>query len=108
MLPRKLAVEKLNIRAAAAADNDPLITQDEFLRKKADECLQCLSDQIGAAVAEAVATGEMPLLDEKATADAMLAYLEGIQLLAKARNDPEIILRLGAAMKSIRLPAGSE
>jgi TetR/AcrR family transcriptional repressor of nem operon len=34
----------------------------------------------------------------------MLGYLEGIQLLAKARNDPELIRRLGPAVKSIRVP----
>ncbi len=52
----------------------------------------------------AVQSGDLPRLDEAATAEAMLAYVEGIQLLAKARNDPELIRRLGPVVKSIRVP----
>jgi len=47
------------------------------------------------AVSDAVQSGAFPPVDEEATAETMLGYLEGIQLLAKARNDPELIRRLG-------------
>jgi TetR/AcrR family transcriptional repressor of nem operon len=33
----------------------------------------------------------------------MLAYLEGIILLAKTRNDPEVIRVLGSAIKTLRI-----
>ncbi len=78
-------------------------TQDEVLREKADGCLRSLAKHFQSAVTEAVKSGAMPAVDEAATADAMLSYVEGIQLLAKARNDPDVIRRLGPAVKSIRI-----
>lgn len=79
-------------------------TQDEVLRKKVDGCLRSLAKHIRVAISDAVQSGAFPPVDEEATADAMLGYLEGIQLLAKARNDPGLIRRLGPAVKSIRMP----
>ena len=37
------------------------------------------------------------------TAEAMLAYLEGVILLAKSQNDPELLYRLGPAIKTLRI-----
>lgn len=79
-------------------------TQDEILRQKADGILRSLANHFRVAIADAVQGGELAAIDEEATAEAMLGYLEGIQLLAKARNDPELIRRLGPAVKSIRVP----
>lgn len=78
-------------------------TQDEILREKVDGCLRSVAKHIQTALSEAVIGGEFPPVDTRATAEAMLAYVEGIQLLAKARNDPELISRLGPALKSIQL-----
>ncbi len=78
-------------------------TQDEVLREKADGCLRSLANHIRSVVSDAVQSGAMVEVDEQATADAMLSYLEGVQLLAKARNDPEVIRRLGSAVTSIRV-----
>jgi len=78
-------------------------TQDEVLRCKADGCLRSLASHFRTVVADAVQSGAMPAVDEEATAEAMLGFVEGIQLLAKARNDPELIRRLGPAVKSIRV-----
>jgi TetR/AcrR family transcriptional repressor of nem operon len=78
-------------------------TQDEALRVKGNGCLNFLGGHLQAAIAEAAQNGDLPPLDEEATADAMLSYLEGIQLLAKARNDPGLIRRLGPAVKSLRV-----
>lgn len=78
-------------------------TQDEVLRKKVDACLRALAKHIRATISDAVRSGAFPVVDEAATAEAMLGYVEGIQLLAKARNDPELIRRLGPAMQSIRV-----
>jgi TetR/AcrR family transcriptional repressor of nem operon len=79
-------------------------TQDEVLRQKVDSIFRLVIEQFRAAVSAAVRGGELPAVDEEATAEAMLSYIEGIQLLAKARNDPELIRRLGPATKSIRVP----
>lgn len=79
-------------------------TQDEVLRKKSDSCLRSLAKHIRSAIADAVQSGALPPVDEAATAEAMLAYVEGIQLLAKARNDPGLIRRLAPALKTICVP----
>jgi TetR/AcrR family transcriptional repressor of nem operon len=79
-------------------------TQDEVLRQKVDGILRSVANHFRAAISDAVQSGEVEPVDEQATAEAMLGYLEGIQLLAKARNDPELIRRLGPAVKSIRVP----
>lgn len=82
-------------------------TRDEALRQKASGCLHSLAAYIRAAVSDAVQSGALPPVDEAATAEAMLGYLEGIQLLAKAQNDPELIRRLGPAVTAIRIPRDS-
>ena len=79
-------------------------TQDKVLRQKVDGCLRSLADHFRVAISEAVRSGELPPVDEAATAEAMLSYIEGIQLVAKARNDPELIRKLGPAVKSLRVP----
>lgn len=79
-------------------------TQDEVLRQKVDGILRSIANHFRAAVSDAVQSGAFPPVNEDATAEAMLGYLEGIQLLAKARNDPELIRRLAPAVKSIRVP----
>ena len=60
-------------------------------------------DKFMTALDEAVGTGALAAMDTEATASAMLAYLEGVILLAKTRNDPEVILRLGPAIKTLRI-----
>ncbi len=79
-------------------------TQDEILRKKADGCIRSIANHIRTAVSDAVQSGELAPLDEEATAEAMFGYLEGVQLMAKARNDAELIRRLGPAVATIRVP----
>lgn len=78
-------------------------TQNEVLRQKVDGCLRSLANYFRTAVSDAVQSGALPPVDEEATAEAMLAYVEGIQLLAKARNDPELIRSLGPIVKTIRV-----
>lgn len=77
-------------------------TQDNMLRQKAESCLNGLANQFAITVSDAIENQVLPTeIDTQATADAMLSYIEGVQLLAKARNQPELILKLGPAMKSI-------
>ena len=58
---------------------------------------------VPATLDEAVAQGALAPMNTEATATAMLAYLEGMILLAKTRNDPDVILLLGPAIKTLRI-----
>ncbi len=85
-----------------------LSTRDEVLRAK----LNAVFDKAGArfheTLEEAVELGQIPPLDTVSTAQAMLAFLEGVILLAKTRNDPDVVLKLGQAMKTLRIEQASE
>jgi len=78
-------------------------TQDEDLRHKVQELMDRLSDQIQETLQQAVEQQLIEVIDTKATADAMLAYAEGVLLLAKTRNDAEVIMHLLPAMTAIRI-----
>lgn len=80
-------------------------TQDEVLRCATERSLGRIGEAISRAVADALAAGEIGRIDVTATADAMLAYLEGVILLAKARNDPAVLAQLLPAMLDIRIEA---
>lgn len=73
-------------------------TQDEVIRERLKRIFRDLETPIEAVLSEAVATGDLSALDSHATASAMVAYLEGLTLMAKTNNDPEIIRQLGPAM----------
>lgn len=49
----------------------------------------------------------LPPLDAAATAEAMIAYLQGLQLMARTYNDPELIRRLGPAMLQLQVARGN-
>lgn len=78
-------------------------TRDDVIRAKLNAVFDKARDRFLTALDEAVALGAVSPLDTEATATAMLAYLEGIILLAKTRNEPEVILRLGPAIKTLRI-----
>lgn len=78
-------------------------TRDEVMRAKLNAVFDKAMDKFRLALDEAVAAGALSAMDTTATATAMLAYLEGIILLAKARNEPEVILVLGPAIKTLRI-----
>ncbi len=81
-----------------------LSTQDGAIRQKVDGVFNQLEHYFAATLTEAVEIGEIAEIDILATAQAMVAYVEGIMLMAKTRNDPEIIRQLGPAMVDIRIP----
>jgi TetR/AcrR family transcriptional repressor of nem operon len=81
-------------------------TQDDILRAKLLAIFARAKSRFEQALREAVAEGTIAPLDAGLTAEAMLAYLEGVILLAKAQNDPELLYRLGPAIKSLRVEAG--
>lgn len=86
-------------------------TQDEVLRNKVATLLARQRAAIGAALQQAVEQGDIAGpdgrrdagIDVDATAAAMLAYVEGVLLMAKAQNDPEVLARLLPAMLDIRI-----
>ncbi|MET0069168.1 MAG: TetR/AcrR family transcriptional regulator [Candidatus Thiodiazotropha sp.] len=78
-------------------------TRDEVIRARINAVFTKASASFHEALDQAVERGDIPPLDSQATATAMLAYLEGVILLAKTRNDPEVVRLLGPAIKSIRI-----
>ena len=80
-----------------------LSTCDEPIRARIAEIFTAFEAIIERLLREAISRGDIPDLDPPATARAKLAYIEGIILTAKTRNDPRIIRDLGPAMVTIRV-----
>jgi TetR/AcrR family transcriptional regulator, transcriptional repressor for nem operon len=73
-------------------------TQDEVIRTQVERFFQQWLSYFERMLCEAKAQGIVPAtLDTTVTAQALLAYFEGVMLLAKGRNDPALIgtLRMG-------------
>jgi len=74
-------------------------TQDELIRTRVEQIFQEWLKYFERMLDEAKEQGVVPAtLDTAVTAQALLAYFEGVMLLAKSRNDPALIqtLRMGA------------
>ena len=78
-------------------------TRDEVIRARINAVFAKASARFHETLEQAVEDGSIPPLDTEATATAMLAYLEGVILLAKTRNDPEVVRILGPGIKTIRI-----
>ncbi|MCB1792269.1 MAG: TetR/AcrR family transcriptional regulator [Gammaproteobacteria bacterium] len=83
-------------------------TRDDVLRAKLHAVFQKASARFHETLDEAVEAGVLAPLNTEATAQAMLAYLEGVILLAKTRNDPEVVRILGPAIKTLRIELAAE
>jgi TetR/AcrR family transcriptional repressor of nem operon len=79
-------------------------TQDDAIRERVVRIFRDLEAPIEEVLAEAVAAGDLPALDTRASAAAMVAYIEGLTLLAKTQNDPEVVKTLGPAMLKLVVP----
>ncbi|MEM7483191.1 MAG: TetR/AcrR family transcriptional regulator [Acidobacteriota bacterium] len=76
--------------------------QDPVLRDRLAEIFELQIAALAEVIAEAVDEGELPnAVDPADAARAVLAHLEGMILLAKTRNDPEILAK--AADQALRL-----
>lgn len=76
--------------AAEVGGSEPALT------KRVDEALCGFSAYIRDALNEAKKKGDLDRnVDVNTAADAVVAYFEGVALLAKTRNDPSLIRRLG-------------
>jgi len=80
-----------------------LSTRDDVLRAKLTAVFQRANTRFRDTLDEAVETGSLAPVDTGETAAAMLAFLEGVILLAKTQNDPEVVRTLGPAIRTIRI-----
>jgi TetR/AcrR family transcriptional repressor of nem operon len=81
-----------------------LATQDEAIRTKISHLFTELQASIRQVVKDAVKAGELVDVNIEATAQAMLAYFEGVLLLAKTQNDPEVVRQLLPAIAHVHIP----
>lgn len=71
-------------------------TSDPVLAKRADDAFCGLAGFLREALHDAQQRGQLARnVNLRESADALVAYFEGIALLAKTRNDPSLIRRLG-------------
>jgi len=82
-----------------------LSSQDDVMRKKLDSIFNRSMQSLRDCLQRGIDAQDEQLvgIDVDATADAMYAYLEGIILLAKTRNDTDILRQLSPAMINIRI-----
>lgn len=79
-----------------------LSTQDEVIRQKIADIFEDWARSLERVIAQAVNEGDLPAdTDTRATSQAIISYIEGIYVLAKAFNDPRMIHRLGEGVFSI-------
>lgn len=78
-------------------------TREEVLRAKLMAVFNTTKEKFRDTLEQAVAAGALAPLDTDRTASAMLAYLEGVIMLAKTENDPEVVRVLGPAVKTLRI-----
>jgi TetR/AcrR family transcriptional regulator, transcriptional repressor for nem operon len=77
-------------------------TQDELIRARVEQFFQAWLSYFERMLRDAKAQGIVPAtLDTAVTAQALLAYFEGVILLAKGRNDPALIATLRAGTLSL-------
>jgi TetR/AcrR family transcriptional repressor of nem operon len=71
-----------------------LSSQDDVIRQKLAETFNGWIAVIERMLREAVTHGDLPALDVDTTAQTLIAYFEGVLLLAKIQNDPGVVKRL--------------
>jgi TetR/AcrR family transcriptional repressor of nem operon len=72
-----------------------LATRDEIVRDRAEEILAAIRGVFATAITAAQEAGELAAdLDADDRAEALLVHLEGLFVIAKARNDPSLFERL--------------
>ena len=81
-----------------------LSTQDEVIRDKVRSMFERSVSILEGTLRDAVDCGDLPEIDIALTAQALLAYMEGVVLLAKTWNDPEIVRQLGSKVPQLLIP----
>jgi TetR/AcrR family transcriptional regulator, transcriptional repressor for nem operon len=84
-----------------------LATRDEIVRRRAEEILAAIRSVFATAITAAQEAGEVAAdLDADDRAEALLVHLEGLFVIAKARNDPGMFERLPRdAVRLLAAPA---
>ena len=88
-----------------------LSTKDEVLRARLDRVFEDWAKLSEQTLDEAVEAGDLPSTDAEVTARAIQAYIEGMIVLAKTRNDPEIMKELSPGilrLAGVSAPLGNE
>lgn len=86
----------LNINLSAE-----LSTQDQDIREQLAQHLCDSITPIETALKQAVANGALSSVDTHTSAEAIFAYLQGLVVMAKAQNDPDVILRLSKGVRAL-------
>jgi TetR/AcrR family transcriptional repressor of nem operon len=68
--------------------------EDTPVRQKVQAIFSAWTDTVERMLHEAVSSGVLPAIETDLTAQAIVAYFEGVMLLAKIHNDPAVITRL--------------
>jgi len=74
-----------------------MATQDEAIREKVQEVFGYITDFFEHTIQDACEAGEIGAVDTQAAAVRLLAYLEGLYVIAKVENDPQVFARFGGA-----------
>ena len=82
-----------------------MASYDEAIREKIEQVFHKAQANVRLVLKEASKAGELPGVNLDATAQAMFAYFEGVMMLAKTQNDPEVLRKLLPAMAQIRIPS---
>jgi TetR/AcrR family transcriptional repressor of nem operon len=71
-----------------------LSCQDAEIRQRLHDTVTSWVDAVACVLHQAIATGELPALNTAVTAQTIVAYFEGVVMLAKLHNDPDVVQRL--------------
>lgn len=78
-------------------------TQDEEIRAKIQEIFREWAAMLEMSVQKAVENGELPPdTDTSATSKGIITYIEGLSLMSKTFNNPEIIKKLSCVLKKYK------
>lgn len=76
-----------------------LSNQDEIIRQKLWEVFRGWADMVEQMLRESAVSGELHVHDIDTTAQSIIAYFEGVLLLAKTQNDPLVVKQLAQGVK---------
>lgn len=79
-----------------------LSTQDEIIRQKIEQIFEQWAQYFEDVIVDAINDGDLSVdTDPRSTSQAILAYVEGVSLMGKTFNDPNMISRLSEGMAQI-------
>lgn len=76
-------------------------TRDPVLREALDRVLTEMRDIVASTIRDAMDRGDIPGGDVTELADAVIALMEGFELMSKSRDDPDLTRRLGPTVRAL-------